>query len=89
MELPDVTMETAFVPYRDDARIVELKKRASVNAPHIILNGRVADEIRDQAVRTSAGLIVTDRGEVYGTHSRIWSHLYPIVRHAPCAVLSI
>jgi nucleotide-binding universal stress UspA family protein len=95
MEMPDATMETAFGPYRDDfmaaadARIVELKSRASVNAPHIILNGRVADAIHDEAVRTGADLIVTGRGEVYGTLSRIWSHLYPIVRHAPCAVLSI
>jgi nucleotide-binding universal stress UspA family protein len=66
-----------------------LKKRASVNAPHIILKGPVADAIRDQAMRTGADLIVTGRGEVYGTLSRIWSHLYPIVRHAPCAVLGI
>ena len=95
MEMPDATIETAFGPYRDnfmaavDARIIDLKKRASVNAPHIILNGPVADAIRDQAVRTGSDIIVTGRGQAYGTFSRIWSHLYPIVRHAPCAVLSI
>ena len=95
MEMPPVSMETAFGPYRDDfmaaadARLVELKKKAGVNAPHTILGGAVADAIRDQALRMSADLIITGRGEVYGTLSRLWSHLYPIVRHAPCPVLSI
>jgi nucleotide-binding universal stress UspA family protein len=95
MEMPPVSMETAFGPYRDDfmaaadARLVELKKKAGVNAPHTILDGPVADAIRDQALRMSADLIITGRGEVYGTLSRLWSHLYPIVRHAPCPVLSI
>ena len=95
MEMPPVSMETAFGPYRDDfmaaadARLIELKKKAGVNAPHTILDGAVADAIRDQALRRSADLIITGRGEVYGTLSRLWSHLYPIVRHAPCPVLSI
>ena len=95
MEMPPVSMETAFGPYRDDftaaadARLVALKKKAGVNAPHTILDGPVADEIRDQALRISADLIITGRGEVLGTLSRLWSNLYPIVRHAPCPVLSI
>ena len=95
MEMPPVSMETAFGPYRDDfiaatdARLVELKKRAGVKAPHTILEGPVADAIQDEGLRTSTDLIVTGRGEVCGTFSRLWSHLYPIVRHAPCPVLSI
>jgi nucleotide-binding universal stress UspA family protein len=95
LEMPPVSMETAFGNYRDDfmkaanARIVELKKRAGVNAPHKILDGPVADAIHDEALRTAADLIVTGRGVAYGAVSRIWSHLYPIIRHAPCPVLSI
>jgi len=95
MEMPPVSMETAFGPYRDDfmaaadAHLSELKKKTGVKAPHTILDGPVADAIRDQALLANADLIVTGRGEVHGTLSRLWSHLYPIVRHAPCAVLSI
>ena len=95
LEMPPVSMETAFGNYRDDlmkaadARIIELKKRAGVNAPHTILDGPVADAIHDQGLHTGADLIVTGRGVVYGAVSRMWSHLYPIIRHAPCPVLSI
>ena len=95
LEMPPISMETAFGNYHDDfmkgadARIVELKKRAGVSAPHTILEGPVADAIHGRALLTGADLIVTGRGVVYGAVSRIWSHLYPIIRHAPCPVLSI
>ena len=45
--------------------------------------------IEDEAKRVGADLIVTGRGDDLGAMSRLWSHLYPIVRHAPCPVLSI
>jgi nucleotide-binding universal stress UspA family protein len=95
MEMPPVSMETAFGPYRDDfaaaaeARLVELKAKAEVEAPHTVLDGPVADAIREEALRLDADLIVTGRGQVQGALGRLWSHLYPIVRHAPCPVLSI
>ena len=34
-------------------------------------------------------LIVLGRGHTHGTFSRIWSHLYSVVRAAPCPVMSI
>lgn len=95
LDMPPVSMETAFGPYRDDfmraaeERLVELKKRAGVSAPHTILEGLVAEAIRDHALSSGADLIVTGRGRDLGTFSRMWSNLYAIVRHAPCPVLSI
>jgi len=95
LEMPPISMETAFGNYHDDfikaadARIVDLKKRAGVTAPHTILEGPVADAIHDQALHVGADLIVIGRGLVYGAVSRMWSHAYPIIRHAPCPVLSI
>ncbi len=95
MEMPPVSMETAFGPYRDDfvaaaeRRLHGLKANAGVEAPHKILDGPVADAIGEEAKCLDADLIVAGRGEALGAFSRIWSHLYPIVRHAPCPVLSI
>lgn len=95
MEMAPVSAESAFGPYREDvlaaceSRLVELKAKAEVTAPHSILDGPVADAIAQEAGRVNADLIVTGRGHDLGTFSRLWSHLYPIVRHAPCPVLSI
>jgi nucleotide-binding universal stress UspA family protein len=95
MEMPPVSVETAYGPYRDDflaageMRLRELKDQAGVTAPHAILEGPVAFAITDEARRVKADLIVTGRGQDLGAISRMWSHLYPIVRHAPCPVLSI
>ena len=95
LEMPPLGMEAAYADYHSefmkaaDARIVELKKRAGVNAPHTVLLGHVAEAIHGQAVKSGADLIVTGRGVVFGAVSRMWSHLYPIIRHAPCPVLSI
>ena len=88
MEMAPVSSETAFGPYREDllaaveARLVELKAKAEVTAPHSVLDGPVADAIAREAGRVNADLIVTGRGQDLGTFSRMWSHLYPIVRHA-------
>jgi nucleotide-binding universal stress UspA family protein len=95
LEMPPVSMETAFGPYRDDfaaaaeGMLRQLKTKAGVDAPHAVLDGPVADAIHDEALRLNADLIVTGRGRALGAFSRMWSHLYPIVRHAPCPVLSI
>jgi len=95
LEIPPIGIGEAFINYNDDfvkaadARITELKKRAGVNVAHTVLQGPVADSIHNQALHASADLIVTGRGGVYGAVSRMWSHLYPIIRHAPCPVLSI
>ncbi len=95
LEMPPIGIGEAVSDYHDDfvnaadSRVVELKKRAAVNAPHVILEGPVADAIHDEALHIGADLILTGRGVVYGAVSRMWSHLYPIIRHAPCPVLSI
>jgi nucleotide-binding universal stress UspA family protein len=95
LEMPPVSVETAYGPYLADflagadTRMNALKAKAGVTAPHNVVNGAVAYAIGDEAKRVAADLIVTGRGEVFGALSRMWSHLYPIVRHAPCPVLSI
>ena len=95
MDMPPVNMDEAYGQYLADyetaseERLEFLKEKAGVTAPCAILRGPVALAIEDEAKRVGADLIVTGRGDDLGAMSRLWSHLYPIVRHAPCPVLSI
>jgi nucleotide-binding universal stress UspA family protein len=82
-------------PYRDDlfkaadARLCELKSQFRINAPHMVVQGVLADAVREQALAEKADLVITGRGHAQGGISRIWSNLYTIVRDAPCPVLSV
>jgi nucleotide-binding universal stress UspA family protein len=67
----------------------ELTGRLNLDVPHRVIEGPVASTIRDEAVRANADLIVAGRGRIHGTLSRMWSHLYSIVRDATCPVLSV
>jgi nucleotide-binding universal stress UspA family protein len=72
-----------------DLRLRALKGKVGVEAPHAIVCGPVAEAVREEAVRRGADLIVTGRGRSQGAFSAMLSHVYPIVRHAPCPVLSV
>jgi nucleotide-binding universal stress UspA family protein len=72
-----------------DSQLTQLKETVGVEAPHRIAAGPISTSIRDEAVLAKADLIVTGRGHNLGVVSRAWSHLYQIVREAPCPVLSI
>jgi nucleotide-binding universal stress UspA family protein len=67
----------------------ELKGKLDVEAPHTVLDTNVAEGVRQEVLRRQADLVITGRGHSQATFSRMWSHLYPIVREAPCPVLSI
>jgi len=95
VEVPVATPEVDFTPYKKDLmdaahfRLRELMGQAGIDAPHAVLDGAVADGVREEALRRKADLIITGRGRAQATFSRIWSHVYPIVRESPCPVLSI
>ena len=88
-------LEIDFSPYRKDlmdaadSRLRELKGQLGLSAPHAVIDAMVADGVRQEAVRQKADLIITGRGHAQGALSRMWSHIYPIIRESPCPVLSI
>jgi nucleotide-binding universal stress UspA family protein len=92
---PPITAEMDLGPYleaMDDAahfQMHELKAKLGVDAPHTVLRGAISSTIRQEALRRKADLIVTGRGRAQDAFSRLWSHLYPLVRESPCPVLSI
>jgi nucleotide-binding universal stress UspA family protein len=95
VEGPPVTYRIDFSHYEKelreaaDLRLRELKRKLGVEAPHVVIGGPVAESVREEAVRRGADLIVTGRPCSIGSFSAILSRLYPIVRHAPCPVLSV
>jgi len=95
VETPAGTPEADVNPYYQqeiaaaDFRLRELKAPLGVGVPHAVIDGAVADGVRLEAVRRKADLIITGRRHAQAKFSRIWSHLYQIVRESPCPVLSI
>jgi nucleotide-binding universal stress UspA family protein len=95
VETPPMSVEIDFAPYKKDLMdaadmgLRALKARAGVEAPHSIVDGRIADGVRQAAIENKADLVIAGRGLSQGVLSRVWSKLYSIVRESPCPVLSI
>lgn len=95
VETPPAAWEVDYAPYRKsiidaaDEKMRRLRDETGIQASYEIAEGRPADEIRRAALARPADLIVTGRGHAQGGLSRVWSQLYPIIREAPCPVLSI
>jgi nucleotide-binding universal stress UspA family protein len=95
LEIPPESIELGYSLYKNDfiaateTRVRDLKAKVGVDAPPAIIDGLIPEGIRDEALRVNADLIITGRGVDQGVFSRWWSHLYPIIRHAPCPILSI
>lgn len=70
-------------------RVRELKAKLGIDAPHTVIDALLGDGIHRELVRRKADLLITGRGHSMGNFSRMWSHLYAIIRDSPCPVLSI
>jgi nucleotide-binding universal stress UspA family protein len=94
VEIP-VSPKIDFAPYKKDLidaanlRLREIKSKLNVDAPHLVIDAPVADAVHNEVLRRKVDLVVTGRGHSQGALSRMWSHLYSIVREAPCPVLSV
>lgn len=54
-----------------------------------VLDAAIPEGIRRTAIEETADLVVVGRGHEKGDLSRMWSHLYTIIRESPCPVLSV
>jgi nucleotide-binding universal stress UspA family protein len=95
VEMPVVPVEAGFMPYEQELMqaaedsLRNLKGKLGIDVAHSVIRGFVPEVVCDEAVQQEADLIVVGRGHMQGAVSRIWSHLYGIVRKSPCPVLSI
>jgi nucleotide-binding universal stress UspA family protein len=88
---PDVDLDQHIAQLTEASqfRLRELKAKVGVDAPHTVVDALLADGIHQEIIRRKADLLVTGRGHTIGTFSRLWSHLYSIIRDSPCPVLSV
>ncbi len=54
-----------------------------------VLDEEIPEGVRRIAIEEDAELVVVGRGHEEGNVSRMWSHLYTIIRESPCPVLSV
>ncbi len=80
---------TAQMVEASQFRLRELKAKLGIDAPHTVIDALLGEGIHEEVVRRKADLLVTGRGHSIGTFSRLWSHLYSIIRDSPCPVLSV
>ncbi len=85
----DLTEHTAKLTDAAQRRLRELKAKLGIDAPQTVIDALLADGIHREVVRRKADLLITGRGHSSGTFSRLWSHLYSIIRDSPCPVLSV
>ena len=85
----DLAEHTEALMEAYQCRLRELMAKLGVDAPHTVIEGLPGDGIHHEVVRRKADLLVTGRGHTIGTFSRLWSHLYSIIRDSPCPVLSV
>jgi len=85
----DLAEHTHQLIERAHCGLRDLKSSLGIDAPHTVVDALLSEGVRHELIRRKADLLVTGRGHTIGTFSRIWSHLYSIIRDSPCPVLSI
>ncbi len=85
----DLEAHTKQLTDASQVQLRELKDKLGIDAPHTVIDALLGDGIQRELVRRKADLLITGRRHSMGTFSRIWSHLYAIIRDSPCPVLSI
>ncbi len=92
---PMPATEFDMAPYQQDRmeaarfHLRELAGTVGVDAPHRVIEARIADGVRQEALRLKADLVVAGRGHSQGVFTTLRSHLYQLIRESPCPVLSI
>jgi len=85
----DLTEHTAQLTEAAQRQMRELKTKLGIDAPHTVIDALLGDGIHRELVRRKADLPIAGRGHSSGTFSRLWSHLYAIIRDSRCPVLSV
>ena len=70
-------------------QIERLQASEGTHAETRVVMGEVAHAVNDAVADVHGDLLVIGRGPEEGVWKRLMDHAYPIVRHAPCPVVSV
>ncbi len=78
-----------FVREKTRETIERQMQVSNIQAPLCIAEGKIADAIRDEALRHNADLVIAGRGLLDETLGRLRTNVYGIIRSSPCPVLTV
>jgi nucleotide-binding universal stress UspA family protein len=90
MPTPEVPVD--WTPQMEEAALEEIEKLQRSEGTHAdarVVTGEVSHAVRDAVEEVRGDLLVIGRGPDDGAWARLTDHAYPIVRNAPCPVVSV
>jgi nucleotide-binding universal stress UspA family protein len=87
--IQDLACLAQSIRYSFDRVHVGKEDRLPMNVQIRILDGELSEVICSSAREVGADLVIVGRGHVRERFAQMWSHLYTIIRDAPCPVLSV
>lgn len=66
-----------------------LDTKSELRSSACVLTTGISEGIRKTVIKESADLVIVGRGHFGDEISRVWSHVYGIIRESPCPVLSV
>jgi nucleotide-binding universal stress UspA family protein len=90
--LPTPELPVDWTPQMEQAALDEIERLQACEGIHAdarVVTGEVAHAVHDAVEAAQGDVLVIGRGPEEHTLARLMDHGYPIVRHAPCPVVSV
>ena len=90
--LPTPELPVDWTPQMEAAALDEIERLQKCEGTHAdarVVTGEVAHAVHDAVEEAHGDVLVIGRGPEEHAFARLMDHAYPIVRHAPCPVVSV
>ena len=90
--LPTPELPVDWTPQMEQAALDEIERLQQCEGTHAdarVVTGEVAHAVHDAVEAAKGDVLVIGRGPEEHAFARLMDHAYPIVRHAPCPVVSV
>jgi nucleotide-binding universal stress UspA family protein len=90
--LPTPELPVDWTPQMEQAALDEIERLQKCEGTHAdarVVTGEVAQAVHDAVEAAGGDVLVIGRGPEEHGFARLMDHAYPIVRHAPCPVVSV